>query len=57
LPTSWGESVVMRILDHAQSIVPGSRKLQFTDQFTAGFMRVLQMPRGGGILRRPDRFG
>jgi len=56
VPTSWGESVVMRILDR-ESIVLDFHKLGFTDQFLAGFMRVLEMPHGILLVTGPTGSG
>ncbi len=56
VPTSHGESVVMRILDR-ESIVFDFKKLGFTDQFLADFIKVLELPHGILLVTGPTGSG
>jgi len=56
VPTSFGESVVMRILDR-ESIVFDFHTLGFTDQFLSQFMRVLELPHGILLVTGPTGSG
>ena len=56
VPTSHGESVVMRILDR-ESIVFDFKKLGFTDQFLADFLKVLELPHGILLVTGPTGSG
>ncbi|MCX7562629.1 type II secretion system ATPase GspE [Xanthomonadaceae bacterium XH05] len=56
VPTSHGESVVMRILDR-ESIVFDFKKLGFTDQFLASFLKVLEQPHGILLVTGPTGSG
>jgi len=56
VPTSFGESVVMRILDR-ESIVLDFHTLGFTDQFLAEFMQVLELPHGILLVTGPTGSG
>jgi len=56
VPTAFGESVVMRILDR-ESIVFDFHTLGFTDQFLAQFMKVLELPHGILLVTGPTGSG
>jgi len=56
VPTSFGESVVMRILDR-ESIVFDFHSLGFTDQFLSQFMKVLELPHGILLVTGPTGSG
>ncbi|HET7776929.1 MAG TPA: type II secretion system ATPase GspE, partial [Rudaea sp.] len=56
VPTSFGESVVMRILDR-ESIVFDFHTLGFTDQFLSQFMKVLELPHGILLVTGPTGSG
>ena len=56
VPTSWGESVVMRILDR-ESVVLDFHKLGFTDQFLPRFLEVLNLPHGIMLVTGPTGSG
>lgn len=56
VPTSFGESVVMRILDR-ESIVLDFHTLGFTDQFLSEFMQVLELPHGILLVTGPTGSG
>jgi general secretion pathway protein E len=56
IPTSWGESVVMRILDR-ESIVFDFHTLGFTDEFLPQFMKVLELPHGILLVTGPTGSG
>jgi general secretion pathway protein E len=56
VPTSWGESVVMRILDR-ESIVLDFHTLGFTDQFLGEFNKVLELPHGILLVTGPTGSG
>ena len=56
VPTAWGESVVMRILDR-ESIVFDFHTLGFTDQFLSQFMKVLELPHGILLVTGPTGSG
>ncbi len=56
VPTSHGESVVMRILDR-ESIVFDFKRLGFTDQFLADFLKVLELPHGILLVTGPTGSG
>lgn len=56
VPTAHGESVVMRILDR-ESIVFDFKKLGFTDQFLAQFLKVLEQPHGILLVTGPTGSG
>ena len=56
VPTAHGESVVMRILDR-ESIVFDFKKLGFTDQFLADFIKVLELPHGILLVTGPTGSG
>jgi len=56
VPTSYGESVVMRILDR-ESIVFDFHKLGFTDQLLQRFMKVLNLPHGIILVTGPTGSG
>ena len=56
VPTSFGESVVMRILDR-ESIVFDFHTLGFTDQFLSQFMDVLELPHGILLVTGPTGSG
>jgi len=56
VPTSHGESVVMRILDR-ESIVFDFKKLGFTDQFLSDFLKVLELPHGILLVTGPTGSG
>ena len=56
VPTSWGESVVMRILDR-ESIVFDFHTLGFTDEFLPKFMKVLELPHGILLVTGPTGSG
>ena len=56
VPTSFGESVVMRILDR-ESIVFDFHKLGFTDEFLPQFMKVLELPHGILLVTGPTGSG
>ncbi|PIV32746.1 MAG: type II secretion system protein GspE [Lysobacterales bacterium CG02_land_8_20_14_3_00_62_12] len=56
VPTSFGESVVMRILDR-ESVVLDFHTLGFTDEFLPQFMEVLSMPHGIMLVTGPTGSG
>jgi general secretion pathway protein E len=56
VPTSYGESVVMRILDR-EAIVFDFHKLGFTDQFLHKFTNVLELPHGILLVTGPTGSG
>ena len=56
VPTSFGESVVMRILDR-ESVVFDFHTLGFTDQFLSQFTRVLELPHGILLVTGPTGSG
>ncbi len=56
VPTSYGESVVMRILDR-ESVVLDFHKLGFTDQFLPRFLEVLNLPHGIMLVTGPTGSG
>ncbi|GAB1594557.1 type II secretion system ATPase GspE [Lysobacter sp. PAGU 2638] len=56
VPTSHGESVVMRLLDR-ESIVLSFEKLGFTDNFLSEFQRVLDQPHGILLVTGPTGSG
>jgi general secretion pathway protein E len=56
VPTSHGESVVMRILDR-ENIVFDFKSLGFTDQFLASFLKVLELPHGILLVTGPTGSG
>src|SRR5206468_4430012 len=55
-PTSFGESVVMRILDR-ESVVFDFHKLGFTDEFLPQFNKVLELPHGILLVTGPTGSG
>ena len=56
VPTSYGESVVMRILDR-EAIVFDFHSLGFTDQFLQKFVNVLELPHGIMLVTGPTGSG
>jgi general secretion pathway protein E len=56
VPTAYGESVVMRILDR-EALVLDFHKLGFTDDFLPGFMKVLDQPHGIMLVTGPTGSG
>ncbi|GAB2563178.1 type II secretion system ATPase GspE [Dyella jejuensis] len=56
VPTSFGESVVMRILDR-ETVVFDFASLGFTEQFRARFVEVLQRPHGILLVTGPTGSG
>jgi general secretion pathway protein E len=56
VPTSFGESVVMRILDR-ESVVFDFHSLGFTDEFLPQFMKVLELPHGILLVTGPTGSG
>ncbi len=56
VPTSFGESVVMRILDR-ESVVFDFHKLGFTDEFLPQFLKVLELPHGIMLVTGPTGSG
>ncbi len=56
VPTAFGESVVMRILDR-ESIVFDFKTLGFTDEFLPQFNKVLEMPHGIMLVTGPTGSG
>jgi general secretion pathway protein E len=56
VPTSHGESVVMRILDR-ESVVFDFHTLGFTDDFLGRFEKVLEMPHGILLVTGPTGSG
>ncbi|QAU24458.1 type II secretion system protein GspE [Dyella sp. M7H15-1] len=56
VPTSFGESVVMRILDR-ETVVFDFASLGFTDAFRARFVEVLQRPHGILLVTGPTGSG
>ena len=56
VPTSFGESVVMRILDR-ESVVFDFHKLGFTDEFLPQFTKVLELPHGILLVTGPTGSG
>jgi general secretion pathway protein E len=56
VPTSFGESVVMRILDR-ESVVLDFKSLGFTDDFLPQFLDVLNLPHGIMLVTGPTGSG
>jgi len=56
VPTQFGESVVMRILDR-ESLVFDFHLLGFTDEFLPRFQKVLEMPHGILLVTGPTGSG
>ncbi|HEX6834491.1 MAG TPA: type II secretion system ATPase GspE [Rudaea sp.] len=56
VPTSFGESVVMRILDR-ESVVFDFHRLGFTDEFLPQFLKVLELPHGIMLVTGPTGSG
>ncbi|MDR7135175.1 general secretion pathway protein E [Lysobacter niastensis] len=56
MPTSHGESVVMRLLDR-ETVVFDFKRLGFTDQFLPQFQRVLEQPHGILLVTGPTGSG
>ncbi len=56
VPTAYGESVVMRILDR-ENVVLDFHSLGFTDEFLPRFMKVLEMPHGILLVTGPTGSG
>lgn len=56
VPTSYGESVVMRILDR-ESVVLDFHALGFTDEFLPRFLKVLELPHGIILVTGPTGSG
>lgn len=56
VPTAYGESVVMRILDR-ENVVLDFQALGFTDEFLPRFMKVLEMPHGILLVTGPTGSG
>jgi general secretion pathway protein E len=56
VPTSHGESVVMRLLDR-ETVVFDFHKLGFTDDFLPQFQRVLEQPHGILLVTGPTGSG
>jgi general secretion pathway protein E len=56
VPTSYGESVVMRILDR-ESVVLDFHALGFTDEFLPQFQSVLELPHGIMLVTGPTGSG
>ena len=56
VPTAYGESVVMRILDR-ENLVLDFHQLGFTDEFLPGFMKVLELPHGIMLVTGPTGSG
>jgi general secretion pathway protein E len=56
VPTSYGESVVMRILDR-EALVLDFHSLGFTDEFLPGFLKVLGQPHGIMLVTGPTGSG
>jgi general secretion pathway protein E len=56
VPTSFGESVVMRILDR-ESVVLDFHSLGFTDEFLPKFQSVLELPHGILLVTGPTGSG
>jgi general secretion pathway protein E len=56
VPTSFGESVVMRILDR-ENLVLDFHSLGFTDEFLPSFMKVLELPHGIMLVTGPTGSG
>ncbi len=56
VPTSFGESVVMRILDR-ESVVFDFHTLGFTDEFLPKFNKVLELPHGIMLVTGPTGSG
>jgi general secretion pathway protein E len=56
IPTSYGESVVMRILDR-ENVVLDFKSLGFTDDFLKRFLGVLEMPHGIMLVTGPTGSG
>jgi general secretion pathway protein E len=56
VPTSFGESVVMRILDR-EAVVFDFARLGFTDDFTRRFTEVLERPHGILLVTGPTGSG
>ena len=56
VPTSFGESVVMRILDR-ESVVFDFHRLGFTDEFLPQFIKVLDLPHGIMLVTGPTGSG
>jgi general secretion pathway protein E len=56
VPTSFGESVVMRILDR-ESVVFDFHTLGFTDEFLPKFNKILELPHGILLVTGPTGSG
>ena len=56
VPTSFGESVVMRILDR-ENVVLDFQALGFTDEFLPRFTEVLELPHGIVLVTGPTGSG
>ena len=56
MPTSHGESVVMRLLDR-ETVVFDFKRLGFTDQFLPQFQKVLDQPHGILLVTGPTGSG
>jgi general secretion pathway protein E len=56
VPTQYGESVVMRILDR-ETVVFDFKKLGFTDEFLPRFDKVLEQPHGILLVTGPTGSG
>lgn len=56
VPTIYGESVVMRILDR-EALVLDFHSLGFTDDFLPGFLKVLDQPHGIMLVTGPTGSG
>jgi general secretion pathway protein E len=56
VPTSYGESVVMRILDR-EALVLDFHSLGFSDDFLPGFLKVLDLPHGIMLVTGPTGSG
>ena len=56
VPTAYGESVVMRILDR-ENVVLDFQSLGFTDEFLPRFLKVLEMPHGILLVTGPTGSG
>ena len=56
IPTSHGESVVMRLLDR-ETVVLDFHRLGFTDEFLPAFQKVLEQPHGILLVTGPTGSG
>jgi general secretion pathway protein E len=56
VPTAYGESVVMRLLDR-ETVVFDFKKLGFTDEFLPQFQKVLEQPHGILLVTGPTGSG